>query len=580
MLLSRHCWPWLLSLVFLWVIPPVSADDDVDPLRFIPVQADIVAKVENPAEILKSGYDLKIVENFLKIKAVAEFYESTNARRANQLVQYFEKELGADRYELIDQLAGNGIVFAAKAENNPPVVLILQGKNEAITRKFVKLAKTVLESEFARQENPAKIQHKKYNGINAYQLGEAYMAVAGSAIIVSNKKEALKACADKYLGKSDNPSVLKNESLIKARKFLPANPNAWAWVNLETLQKLPGAKNTFQGVDDAKAVHLSPGVGAFAIAGKAPFATAGFYIKEGNRFETVVKMPKGLDGFSKVVAENYYPGKGEGALPLLEPKNVLLSSSYFFDLSSFWKNRKKAMEPEALKAIANLEKLSGRFLLGTKFGQLMEWSGSHQRIVVAEQTRSVYKKKKSQIYIPSFALVHEVSDKKFTTAANRILRTAALIGAAGLDLQMKKIDRNGAKLVSYRFPEDKELENDQQNIRYAFSPTFTWVGNQFVISSTQELAEDLVDELQKEKNPRPGAFTSQTRVYGSGLGLVVKNFEEQLVPLAVLGQAMTPEEARRELRAGIRLLDQLGTLQSDIRYGKNQFEMRFILDME
>jgi hypothetical protein len=581
MTVLRHRWPWLLSLLLIGAVLSPAASAQTDPLRLVPAKADFVVKIENPSQIYQSVYDLHLVKDFLKIQTVQELYDSTNARRINQLISYFEKELGADRQELLDKLAGNGAAFALKIEDKTPVLFILQGKDEATVKHFVKLAKEIAESELARLEVKQTIKHKVYEGLDTYQFNQAYLAVAGSALIVSNQADALKASVDMYLGKSKEASVLTNKSLGQARKMLPPNPQAWAWLNLKTVQKLPGAKEAFKTLDEQpKANHLSPFVGQYILVGKSPFVCAGFYLKDGNRFEITVQFPRGLDALPKDLADTIYPIKKEGSLPLLEPRNVLFSTTYYLDPAKVWKNREAMLPPEAIKVFVDFEKDSGRYLGGTKIGQMMEWSGSHQRVVVAEQTRSVYKKKKSTINIPSFALVHEMRDEKFAKAADRILRTVALFGAGGFDVKLTTVEHNGVKLVSYSFPEDKELKADEQDIRYSFSPTYAWVGNQFVASSTLELAEDLVDELLKEKKPKVLPFTSQSRFYGSGLGVLLKNLEDQLIPFAVLGQALSPDEARKEIQSFINLANQLGTLQTDIRYNAKNYRMNIVLDLE
>ncbi len=580
MLLLRQRGIWLLSMFFVWAAQPVWADEPLDPLRLIPSQADFVVKVENPSQIVQNTYELDLVKNLQKISAIRDFYDSTNARRVNQLIGYFEKELGFERYELLDKLAGNGIVFALKIEKNPSALFVIQGKDEATTQKFVTLALKIAEDEYARLEIKKTIKHKTYKGIDAYQLDDAYMAVAGSALLVSNKPDALKASVDMYLGKSEFSSAQSHPSLTKARKTLPPNPQAWAWLNLRTIQKIPDAKKAFEQLAENKANHLNAFTGAFLLAEKAPYVCAGFYLKEGGRYETTFRYPNGLDSFPKDVAETFYPDEKEGILPLLEPKNVLFSTSYYLDLAEFWKNRKEVLPKQALKGFADLEKNSGRFLGGTKIGQLMEWSGSHQRFVMAEQTRSVYKKKKSAFNIPSFALVHEMRDEAFAKASNRILRTVALFGAGGFDLKMDKIKRHGVTIVSYRFPEDKEIKGDKQNIRYSFSPSFFWVNDQFVVSSTRELAEDLVDSLQKEKNPKELPYTTQTRFYGSGVAVLLQNLEEQLITLAVLGQALSPEEARREVNALINAVNQLGTLETDVQFTSKTYRLNIALDLK
>src|SRR5690606_30135783 len=98
------------------------ADPPPDPLRLVPVQADAVVKIENPRGLVDNYTNLDIVQEVLKLDAVREALDSTNAHRLYQLIHYFEEKLGSDRYELLDKLAGGGVVFATKVAQPTPLI--------------------------------------------------------------------------------------------------------------------------------------------------------------------------------------------------------------------------------------------------------------------------------------------------------------------------------------------------------------------------------------------------------------------------------------------------------------------------
>src|SRR5262249_20254944 len=63
---------------------------------------------------------------------------------------------------------------------------------------------------------------------------------------------------------------------------------------------------------------------------------------------------------------------------------------------------------------------------------------------------------------------------------------------------MDEIKHGPHTIVGYRFPEDEPLKGDDRNVRFNFSPAFVVVGDQFVVSSTIELARELADLLDKD----------------------------------------------------------------------------------
>src|SRR5262249_2119190 len=151
----------------------------------------------------------------------------------------------------------------------------------------------------------------------------------------------------------------------------------------------------------------------------------------------------------------------------------LFSASYYLDLAEFWRNRDKVLLPNEVKGLEEAEKQSGLFLGGTKLSELLLMSGSHQRIVVAQPTTSIYKKKpKIQFPIQTFAVVHEMRDKELGPKLDRVIRLGAVFLTTQFNLQLVEEDYKGVHVVTYKFPEDKELKGDDQDIRFGFSPSY------------------------------------------------------------------------------------------------------------
>src|SRR5262249_31927847 len=145
-----------------------------------------------------------------KIQFVQDLYDSTNARRFFQLVAYFEKELGQDRMELLDKLTGGGVVVAARATEPSAALLVVKAKDAELLKRFVKLSRTVLEQELARQEGGVKLKEGKYRGADTLRLDKFHIAVTGPYLIAANDAKVAEKALDLAVdgkGKSilDNP---------------------------------------------------------------------------------------------------------------------------------------------------------------------------------------------------------------------------------------------------------------------------------------------------------------------------------------------------------------------------------------
>src|SRR5262249_49605470 len=106
--------------------------------------------------------------------------------------------LGARWPEILDRIGGGGAALGFKIGPNPaPALLVLQGKDEETQRKFVKLGVEIIEQELARQDKKERPVNGSYRDIETVSIGnDFHAAVAGSALLISNKEEALKKGLD------------------------------------------------------------------------------------------------------------------------------------------------------------------------------------------------------------------------------------------------------------------------------------------------------------------------------------------------------------------------------------------------
>ena len=113
-------------------------------------------------------------------------------------LSFFEKELGAEWPELLDQLAGNGAALAFQlGEGEPPALLVLAGKDEKQVGKAFALAWRVVEDELTRQGAKGAVKRTTSGGVERVSVGEAvHAARVGPTVLVSNKADALAAAIE------------------------------------------------------------------------------------------------------------------------------------------------------------------------------------------------------------------------------------------------------------------------------------------------------------------------------------------------------------------------------------------------
>jgi hypothetical protein len=541
------------------------------PLRLIPKEADLLIEVHQPRRLVETVYGLEALKQLEVFPSYQELLASTPARRSRQLIAYFEKELGARWPELLDRLAGGGLALGVKVDPDPgPALLVVQGTDEVLVHKFARLGVEILEQELARQEDKERPVRGSYRGIETVSVGkEFHLAAAGSALLLSNNARTLQRALDLHLGQ-EKGSLAEVAAVREARRLLPADPLVNLWLKMENVRKGPVAAELYKTPRNDGTLTVL--VGAYLdLLGRTPFVAAGLHqVPDG--FLLTLRVPRGREGMGPEQGLHLAPAGQPGSLPLLEPKGVLYSDSFYLDQGRIWTDRAKLFPEKQVKRLEGFDKNSGRFLLGTRLSTLLTQAGPYHRLVVVRQQVG-YKVQPKQ-RVPAFALVTDLRQPEaFAKAIEPILRGAAFFASFKVHLKLVEEKHAGCAIIGYRFKEDAPYPEDVNDVRFNFSPCFTRVGNQFVVCSTLELCRELVDLLQKEgRSPRPGsAATAHSQVYAAGLADLLDGVRDQIVTQTVLDQAVLPEDAARQAREFVALVRGLGNLSLAATFEPRQF---------
>ncbi|HEX3999804.1 MAG TPA: DUF3352 domain-containing protein [Pirellulales bacterium] len=582
--------------------PATASAAPAEPLRLVAPAADFVLKVEKPRAIADLIVLLAGKPELQGFRGYRDFIGSTNYQLFRQLVAHFESELGHSWPDLLDQVAGGGIVVAVKFQPKQPapVLLVLQGRDPKLTARFFQNLRAMVADEQARQGTTESYKSETYRGIETYQVGkDLYAAALDAALVYSNLPQTLHTAIDQHLDPT-KPNLLDDKALAEGRSLVAPDSLAWAWLSLNYAHQSPEVKTLFQLPSTFFPEHVLFG-GFLDVARRSPCLVASIRPESGG-LALAVQLPRGTDGMHELVRAHVPPPGQPGALPLLCPEGTLYSTSFYLDLGEFWKQRTVLLPAELVKQFEAGDKRSEAILQGTRFSQFLEFSGTRHRFVVARQENTGYSFQ-SDTHYPAFAWVMELrTPDSFASAIDKPLIGLAFL--AGLQVPLDSIDETykGVKISGYRF-----VENDANKARaggrlFNFSPCRAKVGNQYIISSTHELARQLVDTIQKEASQKespanaasqPGSPSSGGPSSGSANGRSAANssvttvhsrlvwggvsdylgyFKKQFITRNMLEQGNSPEGAAKEISLLLNLIDQLGTLETNTRIEPNRYE--------
>jgi hypothetical protein len=574
-----------LCVAALALFAPLTARaaDSADPLRLVPASADLVVKVEHPRAVADLAVKLAGTPELAGFRGYRDYFESTNYRLFRQLVGHFERELGSGWPDLVDELAGGGVVLALKfGKKDPePAVIVIQGRDAKLMEKFFHKLLDVAEQELARQGLHDVYTKESYRGIETYRRGDdIHAAVLGAALVYSNRLEGLHSAIDLHLDPSKE-SLLQKKSLVDARPLVPGDALAWVWISLDYAHKSEELKPLFALPANFFPFQVTFG-GLLDSLRRSPFLVIAFREHDGTATLSL-RLPSGTKGMHDIVRAHVPPENQVGALPLLSPEGVLYSVSYYLDLGWFWNKRAVLLPPDQLKQAEQFDKTSKGFLYGTAFSQLLDLSGTHQRFVVVKQQDRGYTFK-APSYQPAYALVLEPRDvEAFAKALDGPLGGLSFL--AGLKAPMTKFeeDHGHGKISGYRFVENDANKSLGDGVLFNFTPCRARVGNQYIISSTVDLARLLVDEIEKTNSDKTssrqpasdatsGPVTHQSRLSFAGLSDYLAGTKKQLITQNMLQQGNTAEDAEKEVSLFLGLLDHLGRVETTTRYLPDQYQ--------
>ena len=123
-----------------------------------------------------------------------------------------------------------------------------------------------------------------------------------------------------------------------------------------------------------------------------------------------------------------------------------------------------------------------------------------------------------------------------------------------LELKTEKMEDGQLISATYEnLPDDAEVSND---IIYNFSPTLAFVGDHFIVSSTRELAVELMDLAQGDAQPRAEdrVVNSHMHIDNQVLRQILVDNREALIAQNMLEEGHTQKEAEKEIGGLLTLL--------------------------
>lgn len=586
--------PRLLHSIRLGIIASVVACSatvslQAAPLDCIPKDSAVMLAIEEPAKATQFLLGMPAYQSALALPPVQDALDSTNVRRFMQFVKYVERELGQPYDQLLDGIAGQGIVVGIKTlEGQAPALIAIRGNDAKLVKQAHQLFMEMVAEEGARQNAIGAVPEftrSKYQGIEYYSLGDEFATVChDNVILIANRHSTLKAGIALLKKPGSKMSLATVPEVAEARKLHAQPTLAWLWLNLKTFKSDPLVEEFLDDTQKDLLQNLVVGTTLDAIR-RSDFVTVGLTGSD-NQLSFSVRMPATDEGMPQALAELHgIKAKGgdgrTGSLPLLEPKGVIYSQSFALDLAAFWANRQELVNKPELEQIEQGARDVSKIIPGGTLGDILMQSGPYHRIVVTQPGPALYQKQPDQ-KLPAAAYVTTFREPGFGKFASQAIRAGALIAAFQIGIKMEEVKHDGVTIVTYRFPEDR-LDpgyEDPGDLRFNAKPCFAVVDNHLIIASRPELIQELIPTLkaESERQPETGAAW-RGRTYADGLARILQDNPDQLITLAMLNDGITLSEAKAQVESFYRYVAELGETELSIDQSDAGYELRIRLEL-
>lgn len=544
----------LLVLALASAVSSARAEKLPPAIDWLPEQALAVIQVEQPKVILDAALNPGLQA---LLEATPEYRQALAAPQFVQfraIVTYFEAKLGTDWRAAARKLLGGKLLLAAGPHNR--VVLMLDTEDAELLGKLHSELVTTARADAAGKGREDKIKSADYQGVECWTFdGREAHAIVGNRLIMASHNEVLKAVLD--LKANSGASLARSDFYKAAKAAVGDSAVAWAFANLSEVKQQPAFIEGLNRARNPAVTFLSAGL--LDVARTSNWVAARIGYENGAARLTLLSdgRPGDDTGFA-------WAKSGDGAWPNLVVPRQLAGITLYRDLAGFYSQKDKLF-PERTSGLVFFENMMEIFFSGRKLtDEVMGEAQPQIRLVAAAQK---YDGAAPVVQVPALALVFRMKHpEQFSDVAEEAWQKG--LGLLNFTrgqkaLQGMIIDKPSHAGVTYSvayFSKASAEDREHLPIRFNFRPALVKMGEYLVISSTDGLANDLIDALQKEKAapPRPvsGVNTLLTLDAAQAAALVEVN-RSALVADNMVKKGISRERANKEFDGVLMILKRL-----------------------
>ncbi len=537
----------VLSLCLLFSAVMFQISEAATPLQptaqWIPPNAIITLEVTQPDDLLDLLLSQKIEAAVKSLPVYQQLTTQSGFSEFQGVIAYLETMLGLDWHTGVQKIFGGGVTLAILPEDN--VLLIIEAKD---VKTLNQLHDIILG--FARDDNPpGAVTSREYEGHTIHSLGEEQAhVIIENRFVWSKRPETIESVLNRHK-QPDTKSLSDSPAYQSARKTAGDDATIVSYIDMKTLKQIPQVRH-------ALSQGLNPLL-ALIFAEIPDVLLESNWIALGLRAEAeTLTLKSSMDGttagISRPISFAIPKQPGKGALHNITVPRQIAGLSFYRDLHQFY-SAKDELFPERTSGLIFFENMMGIFFTGRDLTE--EVLGELQpeiRFVVSEQAYDP-SIGTPRLQVPSFAVIFRMRQpEKFAKIAEEAWQKAVgLINftrgqQADPGLIIDRPEHGKTKFTMAYFSSDEEESKTNLDTHYNFRPSIVTLDEHLILSSTDGIAKDLIDFLQKEKDQSLPNTHSLVNMDILQLASILKANRDNMVRQNMLEKGLSQEQAEAE----------------------------------
>lgn len=535
-------------------------------IRCVPQDTVICIQVSRPEALLDLLTGREMTETITSLPLYQQQLSNPRFIEFINIIKYLETTLETDWRTGLVKLTGGGITLAVCPQDT--AIAIIDAQDERLLQRIHEVFLSIARGEAAKQGHPERVASKEYRGVTTWTFdgGKQSHALVGRRLIFSNRPEGLRAALD--LQMEEGASLAAGSAFQAAMQANNPKAVAAAFVNLKPLMSLPKIAAVLDGSRKNPLASLMF-AGICESFRNSNWLTLGLDVQ--GKTLTVQALTDGKAAAPSSPTAFAAPQKaGEGAWPNVAVPRRIAAVSLYRDLHGFYAS-KDTLFPERTSGLIFFENMMGIFFTGRDLtSEVLAETEPEVRIVVAEQEYDPAIGT-PQLKIPAFAVIlrlrnpeefGKVVEEAWQKAIGLVNFTRGQQALPGLIIDRPRHNETPFTVAAFSTPDVQDRTDLQP--RFNFRPALAMPGKYLVLSSTDDLARDLIDTLALESNQATAPLAQTHSVLeldGVQAASILRANREALIQQDMVKKGKN----RVEAEAGIDLFIMLVTLVDQVK---------------